>query len=253
MSEYPANPVAVNHVEPVPRRVRAFLAGRSVVDTTDARYVWENTSYPQFYIPLADVDANVLVDEGTSMETSRGDPRRYGLGVGDVDRPNAATVLTAAESRRTERHRSLCIVAFDCLVRGGRADVRASAQPVRPGRRHALESSRARRVQGVVFAESDSPVLCSKPACRPVLRQSDGSGLRAPHAERYGDPCPYKGTTRGYWSAQIDRAFIPTSPGRTASRRAPLQPIAGLIAFYNEKVDLFLDGVELERPHTHLS
>ena len=27
-----------------------------------------------------------------------------------------------------------------------------------------------------------------------------------------------------------------------------LLPIAGLIAFYNEKVDLFLDGVEIERP-----
>ena len=30
-------------------------------------------------------------------------------------------------------------------------------------------------------------------------------------------------------------------------------PIAGLIAFYNEKVDLFLDGVQLERPRTHFS
>jgi hypothetical protein len=30
-------------------------------------------------------------------------------------------------------------------------------------------------------------------------------------------------------------------------------PIAGLLAFYNEKVDLFLDGVELERPHTKFS
>jgi hypothetical protein len=27
-------------------------------------------------------------------------------------------------------------------------------------------------------------------------------------------------------------------------------PIAGLIAFYNEKVDIFLDGVQLERPET---
>jgi hypothetical protein len=27
-------------------------------------------------------------------------------------------------------------------------------------------------------------------------------------------------------------------------------PLAGLIAFYNEKVDLFLDGVQLERPET---
>ena len=32
-----------------------------------------------------------------------------------------------------------------------------------------------------------------------------------------------------------------------------LLPIAGLIAFYNEKVDTFLDGHRLERPTTHFS
>ena len=32
-----------------------------------------------------------------------------------------------------------------------------------------------------------------------------------------------------------------------------LLPIAGLVAFYNEKVDIFVDGVEVERPHTQFS
>ena len=32
-----------------------------------------------------------------------------------------------------------------------------------------------------------------------------------------------------------------------------LLPIAGLIAFYNEKVDITLDGRALERPVTHFS
>jgi len=32
-----------------------------------------------------------------------------------------------------------------------------------------------------------------------------------------------------------------------------LAPIAGLLAFYNEKLDIFLDGVELDRPSTHFS
>ena len=30
-----------------------------------------------------------------------------------------------------------------------------------------------------------------------------------------------------------------------------LQPIAGRVAFYNEKVDLFLCGQRVERPKTH--
>jgi hypothetical protein len=34
-------------------------------------------------------------------------------------------------------------------------------------------------------------------------------------------------------------------------RPAWLLPIAGLIAFCNEKVDIMLDGQRLERPQTH--
>jgi len=33
----------------------------------------------------------------------------------------------------------------------------------------------------------------------------------------------------------------------------PAAPYAGLIAFYNENVDLTLDGRRLERPDTHFS
>ena len=41
MPDYPQAIVPVGHVEPVPRRVRALLGGRTVLDTTAARYVWE--------------------------------------------------------------------------------------------------------------------------------------------------------------------------------------------------------------------
>jgi len=60
--------------------------------------------------------------------------------------------------------------------------------------------------------------------------------------------CPYKGTTTGYWSARdggADLAWTYDFPTRE------VLPIAGLIAFYNERVDLTVDGVLLERPTTH--
>ena len=37
----------------------------------------------------------------------------------------------------------------------------------------------------------------------------------------------------------------------THSANVPVAPIAGLIAFYNEIVDTFLDGHRLPKPHTH--
>ncbi len=55
MNDYPTMIATANHVEPVPRRVRAFMAGEKVLDTTHALYVWEWPNYPQYYIPLADV------------------------------------------------------------------------------------------------------------------------------------------------------------------------------------------------------
>ena len=63
--------------------------------------------------------------------------------------------------------------------------------------------------------------------------------------------CPYKGVTSGYWSVRVgdtvheDLAWAYDFPTRQ------LLPIAGLVAFYNEKVDTFLDGQLLERPQTH--
>jgi uncharacterized protein (DUF427 family) len=53
--------------------------------------------------------------------------------------------------------------------------------------------------------------------------------------------CPYKGTTSGYWSMPVgdrvhrDLAWSYDFPTRS------LLPIAGLVAFYNEKVDTFVD------------
>jgi uncharacterized protein (DUF427 family) len=52
MSDYPVAITAVNHVEPVPRRIRAFLGGEQVLDTSRALYVWE---WPNFYNEQVDV------------------------------------------------------------------------------------------------------------------------------------------------------------------------------------------------------
>ena len=60
MNDYPTMIATVGHVEPVPRRIRAYLAAEKVLDTTQALYVWEWPNYPQYYIPLTDVRRDLL-------------------------------------------------------------------------------------------------------------------------------------------------------------------------------------------------
>lgn len=64
--------------------------------------------------------------------------------------------------------------------------------------------------------------------------------------------CPYKGEART-WAVRAGDEVI---PDLAWSYRAPFReslPIAGLVAFYNEKVDLTVDGEALVRPNTHFS
>jgi uncharacterized protein (DUF427 family) len=65
--------------------------------------------------------------------------------------------------------------------------------------------------------------------------------------------CPYKGTTSSYWSVRTGDGLHADLAWSYAFPTRQLLPIAGLIAFYNEKVDVILDGERLPRPQTHFS
>ena len=107
---------------------------------------------------------------------------------------------------------------------------------------------------GEKLAESDRPVLLDETGLptRYYLNRTEIDFSRLePSATQTA--CPYKGQTTGYWSVRSgdqlheDLAWAYDFPTRQ------LAPIAGLIAFYNEKGDTFIDGVQLERPETHSS
>ncbi len=65
--------------------------------------------------------------------------------------------------------------------------------------------------------------------------------------------CPYKGTTTGYWSLALEGQSVPDIAWAYDFPTRQLLPIAGLVAFYNEKVDLTIDGQPQPRPSTHFS
>ncbi|MFI7487989.1 DUF427 domain-containing protein [Micromonospora echinaurantiaca] len=254
MPGYPKASVPVDHVEPVPRRIRAFLAGQQVLDTTQARYVWEWPLYPQYYIPAADVNRSLLVDEQCTEESSRGAARLHGLRVGETIRRSCARwygddALPALANT----------IRFDwaALDSWFEEDEEVFVHPRNPyARVDALRSGRRVRVEldGVVLAESAAPVLVFETGLptRYYLNRTDVDFSHlVPSQTRTA--CPYKGRTSDYWSVRVGDTVHPDLAWSYAFPTGALLPIAGLVAFYNEKVDLIVDGERISRPKTHFS
>ncbi|MGI8879988.1 MAG: DUF427 domain-containing protein [Jatrophihabitans sp.] len=252
--DYPAMIASTAHVEPVPRRVRAMIGAQVVLDTTRALYVWEWPYYPQFYIPLADVTEGILVDEDHEQRLKRGVARRQALQVGDVHRPQAARMYTDSSVPGLT---GTVRFEWDALDAWFEEDEQIFVHPRNPYVRvDALRSSPAVRVEldGTVLAESSAPVLVFETGLptRYYLDRTDVDfRLLVPSATQ--SACPYKGVTSEYWTARVDGSEHVDIAWAYDFPTRQLQPIAGLVAFYNEKVDTFIDGAPVARPITKFS
>ena len=158
-ADYPQMIAEVNRIEPVPRRIRATLGGEVVLDTRRALYVWEWPNYPQYYIPLADVNPRFLVDEGHAQHLSRGTAQRHGLRVGEISRP--ASVRVYGEDS-LDGLAATARFDWEALDAWFEEDEEVFVHPRNPYTRvDALRSTRSVRVEldGVVLAESASAVM----------------------------------------------------------------------------------------------
>ncbi|MEV7627111.1 DUF427 domain-containing protein [Actinoplanes sp. NPDC089786] len=253
MADYPRMIAVTGTVEPAPRRVRGEVGGRLVFDTVNALYVWEWPNYPQYYIPLDDVDRSMLVDEGRVLRSRRGPAQGHALRAGTVDRPNAAKVYGEGAQAGLE---STVRFEWDALDAWFEEDEQVYVHPRNPYTRvDALRSTRTVRIEsaGVLLAQSSAPVMVFETGL-PTRYYFDRHAVDFTHLVPSGTmtSCPYKGNTSGYWSVRLGDEVEPDLAWTYDFPTRQLLPIAGLIAFYNEKVDVVVDGVRLERPTTHL-
>jgi uncharacterized protein (DUF427 family) len=254
VGDYPQAIVPVDHVEPVPRRVRAILGGQYVLDTTHALYVWEWANYPQFYIPLVDVNCEMLIDEQHSQRVHRGNTKLYTLAVGDLVHKSAVRVYVDSV---IDGLAGTARIEWNAMDSWFEEDEEIFVHPRNPySRVDALRSTRHVRVEldGVVLAESSSPVMVFETGL-PTRYYLNPTEVNFAHLKRTETltACPYKGETSKYWSVQIGETRYPDLAWSYDFPTRQLSPIAGLIAFYNEKVDITLDGERLTRPETHFS
>ena len=249
MGDYPQMIVPVDHVEPVPRRVRALLAGEVVLDTTRALYLWEAPYYPQFYIPMDDVRQDLLIDEQHPQQVRRGHSQLYGLAVGDVVRPSAARMYVDSV---VEGLAGTVRFEWGALDSWFEEDEEVFVHPRSPYTR--VDALRSTRRVRIVLAESASPVMVFETGLptRYYLNRTEVAFAHLRSSDTVSS-CPYKGRTSGYWSVWAGGALHEDLAWSYDFPTRQLLPIAGLIAFYNEKVDVFIDGELVPRPTTHFS
>ncbi|HEY8452709.1 MAG: DUF427 domain-containing protein [Micromonosporaceae bacterium] len=246
----PRTPVRVENGR---KRVRAYLDGHLVADTVRPLLVWERPYYPTYYIPLADVRARLVPTGRTHDSPGRGTAEVLDVVVGDRTAPGAARHYR--ESPVVEL-RDAVRIDWDAMSEWLEEDEPVYVHPRDPYTRvDILASSRHVRIEldGVTLADSRRPHVLFETGLPPryYLPMSDvRMDLLRPSEHRTA--CPYKGTA-SYWSVEVN--------GRTYENlawtyRTPLpesQKIAGLVCFYDEKVDVYVDGVRQERPRTPFS
>ena len=252
--DYPQMIAETDHAEPAPRRVRARLGGELIFDSTQARYVWEWPYYPQYYIPVEDVDERFLVDEHHEQRLRQGAARRHGLRAGGVDRPGTVRVFG---DEAIDRVAGTARFDWDALDAWYEEDEQVFVHPRNPYVRvDALRSHRHVRasLEGITLAESARPVLVFETGL-PTRYYFDRTDVDSVTSCRPPPRRPaVQGRTSAYWSVRTgddvrdgdqDLAWAYDFPTRQ------LLPIAGLVAFYNEKIDIDVDGVRLPRARTH--
>jgi uncharacterized protein (DUF427 family) len=231
-------------VEVGDKRIRAYFGGQMIADTTRPLLVWEKPYYPAYYFPKADVRTELLSPDGGVVHSpSRGDAQTFTLRAGAKE---AAGAALRYEQSPFEELRDAIRLDWEAMDAWFEEDEEVFTHPRDPYTRvDILPSSRHVRAEvgGVTIAETAKPTLLFEtrlPTRYYLPKTHVRMGLLEP--TQTVSHCPYKGEAE-YWSLVIGDQLVPDVAW---SYRTPLpesQKIAGLISFFTEKVDLYVDGI----------
>ena len=230
-------------VEHGAKRIRAYLGGTLVADTTRPLLVWEKPAYPAYYFPAADVRTELLTPDGGVVHSpSRGDGRTFTVRAGGRE---AAGAALRYEQSPFEELRDAIRLQWDSMDAWYEEDEQVFTHPRDPYTRvDILPSSRHVRIEvdGVTIAETEKPTLLFEtglPTRYYVPMTHVRMDLLTPSESV--SHCPYKGTAE-YWSARVGDDVRRDVAWSYPTPLPESQKIAGLISFYPEKVEVYVDG-----------
>ena len=254
---------------PTAKRIRAFADGDVVVDSTRAWIVWEpRRVVPSYAVPLDDIhgalrESQAATADEAAVQLGDGPPvldRRTGFSFHTA--PGHAFDITVARSTLAaavfvpsdpdfEGRAIVDFAAFnewleeDELLVGHARDPFKTIDTRRSSRRVVVE------IAGITVADSTRTTMLFEthlPTRFYFLRDD----VRMDLLDRSDtvSVCAYKGHAT-YWSANLgDKAVIPDVAWSYEHPHNYAIAVKDMLTFFNERVDITLDGQPLERPRT---
>jgi uncharacterized protein (DUF427 family) len=250
----PPAPGRTIYLEPTPKRIRVEVGGEVIADSRHAFILHESGLQPTYYFPPEDVRADAL--EPTDRHThcpKKGDASYYTIQAGGETVENGAWYYPAPLDDAPFL-KDLVAFYFDRMGRWLEEGEEIGVHPRDPYHRvDVMSTDRHIRVSlhGELLAETDRATALFESNLPPrwYIPRDDVVASLEPSATV--TRCPYKGAASYYTVAGVDGGkdliWYYEQPLAEVGR------ITGLLCFYNEKVEIELDGELQERPESPFS
>lgn len=228
--------------EPSAKRLRAYLGGEVVADTTHALLVWEVPYYPTYYVPAAEVGAELAPTGEVAHSPSRGDGEVLTVRTSTSEAVAAAVRYGDSPIDALRDHVRLEWSAMDAWFE---EDEQVFTHPRSPYTRvDILPSSREVVVSlgDVELARTSHPHALFEtglPTRWYVPRVDVRMDLLVP--SETVTHCPYKGRAV-HLSARVGEHVTPDVAWSYPTPLPESERIGGLVAFYDTRVTVTVDG-----------
>lgn len=249
-------PAHVMYFERSPRRIRVEVGGEIVADSSRARLLHESGALPAYYLPEEDVRRDLLEASATTQDSPSGGPAQFWtLRVGDRVVPDAVAGYPTPPASAPGLAGYLTF-RWDAADAWYEEDEQILGHPPDPYHRvDVRQSSRHVRVllAGEPVADSQRPRILFETSLPPrYYLPPDDVRSDLLEASDTSTRCAYKGEA-SYWSVRGPAGLEPDlvwsyqDPGPEAER------VRGYVAFFDERVDVEVDGQLQARPQTDWS
>jgi len=235
-----APPFSKPFLEGTLKRVRVFFNRQFILDTKQAKLVWFKPYYPLYCFKQEDLPNKFLSKSPTAQSSD--DRSVYDLVLGDKKVEGAVTKYTKGELE------GLLNIRWDAADAWFEEDEQIYVHPKDPYKRvDVLQSSRHVQIKlnGVELANTTKPRLLFETSLhvRTYIPLTDCRLDLLSHSDLTTE-CPYKGVSNYYNVTLPNGEKHENIVWYYRTPQLECAEIKGFLAFYDEKVEVYFDGVK---------